>query len=189
MAKAGRKKVTSWKSKKVYGILAPESFDFKDVGTTVAEDPQKLLGRTVNITLGSLTKERSKNYLNLVFEVHDVKGDNAHTRFKKFFIPVGYLRSKVRKRTKKIEFMADQKIGNIKSRVKIMVLSRYKVSEVQEKQIKDKMAEILVAHTDDEIDKFVQQTLYGKIGTEIYKAIKLICPIMRVEVHQIDVLR
>jgi len=37
--------------------------------------------------LGELTNDRSKNYLNIIFEIFEVKGDKANTRFKKFFIP------------------------------------------------------------------------------------------------------
>ena len=136
-----------------------------------------------------MTKERSKNYLNLVFEVFDVKSDKAHTRFKKFFIPVGYLRSKVRKRTKKIDYIGDIDVGGQKIRMKIMVLSRYNISDIQKRQIKDYIAESLSEHGESSLDKFVQQTLYGKVGTEIYKKIKLVCPVMRVEVHNIQVVK
>ena len=186
---AKKKKVSSWKAKKVYTLLAPENFEHKEIGTTVADDPQKLIGRSVNVTVGELTKERSKNYLNLVFEIFDVKSDKAHTCFKKFFIPVGYLRSKVRKRTKKIDYMGDIKVGEKKVRLKIMVLSRYKISDVQKRQIKEHIDVALTEHAGDSLDKFVQQTLYGKVGTEIYKKIKLVCPVMRVEVHNIQVLK
>ncbi len=186
---AKKKKVTNWKAKKVFGVLAPESFEQKEIGTTVAEDPKNLLGRSVNVTLGELTKERSKNYLNLVFTIHDVKSDKAHTKFKRFYIPIGYLRSKVRKRTKKIEYMNDLALPKTKVRIKIMVLSRYKMSDVQKKQIKTAIDGILLEHNKNTIDQIVQATLYGKLGTEIYKTIKLICPIMRVEVHHIEALK
>lgn len=186
---AKRKKVTSWKSKKVYSIISPELFESKEIGTTIADDPKKLLGRTVNVTVGELTKDRSKNYLNLVFEIHDVKSDKAHTRFKKFFIPVGYLRSKVRKKTKKIDYFSDIKLGKENVRVKIMALSRHKVSDIQKTQIKDAIDQVVKSHNKDSVEKMAQKILYGKTGTEIYKSIKQICPIMRVEVHQLEVLK
>jgi small subunit ribosomal protein S3Ae len=183
------KTVTSWKNKKIYTITAPDNFDYQEVGETLASEPDKLIGRTINISLGELMGDRSKNYMNLVFEVADVKGDKAHTKFKKFFIPEGYLRSKVRKRTQKIDYMKDILFGERKVRVKIMVLSRHRISDVQETQIKERIAAVLSEHSNIEADKFVQQTLFGKLGTEIYKRIKTVCPIMRVEVYEIDILK
>ena len=184
---ASKKTVSSWRNKLVYSILAPDNFDKQEIGSTISSDPKKLIGRTVNVTLGGLTNERSKNYLNLVFEIYDVKTDKAFTKFKKFFIPVGYLRSKVRKRTKKIDYMGKISVGGKKLRVKVMVLSRHKVSEIQERQIKEQLTEILTEHADETVEKFVHQTLFGKIGTEIYKKIRSVCPILRVEIHQIEI--
>ena len=183
------KTVTSWKSKKIYAIVAPENFDYQEVGETLASEPDKLIGRTVNISLGELMGDRSKNYMNLLFEVSEVKGDKAHTKFKKFFIPEGYLRSKVRKRTDKIDYQKDIGFGEKKVRVKIMVLSRHRISDVQQVEIKKRIATVLSEHSNVEADKFVQQTLFGKLGTEIYKRIKTVCPILRVEVYEIGILK
>jgi small subunit ribosomal protein S3Ae len=180
------KTVTTWKSKKAYPILAPENFEYHEIGETIASDPGRLKGRTVNVSLGELMGDRGKNYMNLVFEVFDVRGDKAYTKFKKFFIPVGYLRSKVRKRTMKIDYMRTVTFGEKKLRVKIMVLSRHRVSSIQETDIKKRMSEVLAEHSAVEADKFIQQTLFGKLGTDIYKRIKSICPIMRVEVYGME---
>jgi small subunit ribosomal protein S3Ae len=138
-----KKTVTSWKSKKVYPVLAPENFDYREIGDTVSAAPEKLAGRTIYVSLGELLNDRSKNYLNMVFEVHGVKDGKAHTKFKKFFIPTGYLRSKVRKRTRKIDYLKDITVGGARMRVKIMVLSHHKISVVQRNDIKARMTQIL----------------------------------------------
>ncbi|MFH1055262.1 MAG: hypothetical protein V1744_04110 [Candidatus Altiarchaeota archaeon] len=180
------KTVTSWKNKKIYTILSPESFEYQEVGETLASDPALLKGRTVNVSLGELMSDRSKNYMNLVFEITEVKGDKANTRLKRFFIPVGYLRSKVRKRTTKIDYLKDFISDGKKMRVKIMVLSRHNVSAVQKAEIKASLQTVLDEHISAGVDKFVQGTLFGKLGTDIYKRIKAICPIMRVEVYEME---
>jgi small subunit ribosomal protein S3Ae len=180
------KTITTWKGKKVYQIVAPENFDYKEIGETVASDPDRLKGRTVNSSLGELMEDRGKNYMNLVFEIFDVKGDKAHTKFKRYFIPTGYLRSKVRKRTFKLDYRKDIDFGSRKLNVRIMVLSRHKVSQEQSSEIKAKMAQVLAEHSNVDADKFIQQTLFGKLGTDIYKRIKTVCPIMRVEVYGIN---
>jgi len=181
------KTVTTWKSKKFYQIVAPENFECRELGDTFASEPESLNGRTVNVSLGELLDDRGKNYMNILFEIFDVKGDKAHTRFKEFFIPVGYLRSKVRKRTYKIDYRKSLNFSDRKLSVKIMVLTRHKVSKEQTVEIKAKMASVLAEHGKEDADKFIQQTLFGKLGTDIYKRIKQICPIMRVEVYGINV--
>jgi small subunit ribosomal protein S3Ae len=180
------KSVTSWKSKKVYHIISPENFEAKEVGTTLATDPSKLIGRTVKMSLGELMKDRSKNYMNMVFEISEVKGDKAHTRFKKFFIPVGYLRSKVRKKTFKLDFSQEIAFEGTRLNIKVMVLSRHSVSKEQQSQIKRIMVKCLEEDEETDAEKFIQQTLFGKVGTDIYKNIKTVCPIMRVEVYGIE---
>lgn len=183
-----RKKVSGWKNKKIYSILAPEKFDKQEIGTTLTDDPARLNGRTVNVTLGELTKERSKNYLNLVFEVYSTKADKALTKFKKFFIPTGYLRSKVRKHTKKIDYTRDVSLSDVKANVKVMVLSRHNVSEVQKSEIKAHIDELLASYSEEPVDEFVHKVLFGKLGTEIYKKVKVVCPILRVEVYRVTAL-
>jgi small subunit ribosomal protein S3Ae len=180
------KTVTTWKSKNVYQILAPENFDSREIGTTVADSPEKLKGRTVNVSLGELLEDRGKNYMNIIFEVFDVRGEKALTKFKRYFIPTGYLRSKVRKRTYKIDFRKDLNFGERKLNVRIMVLSRHKMSAEQVIEIKVKMSQVLAEHANVDADKFIQQTLFGKLGTDVYKRIKQVCPIMRVEVYEIN---
>lgn len=187
MAKRKRT-VSSWKDKKFYTVLAPEAFDKKEVGDTLASDPEMLKGRTVNTSLGEITGDRSKNYMNLVFEIADVKAQNALTTFKKFFIPTGFLRSKVRKRTSKIDYLKDVSFADAKLRVKIMVLSRNSLSDIQKTNIKEHIDKILESHIGDSHDKILEMTLYGKLGTAIYKDVKTVTPVNRVEVHHLEVL-
>ena len=184
-----QKTVTSWKNKKVFQIVAPENFDSQEIGETVASDTSLLAGRTINVSLGELTNDRSKNYMNIIFEVFEVNGNKVQTRFKRFFIPTGFLRSKVRKRTTKIDFQRQFNIDDKKVKAKIMALSRYKVSEVQRAQIKAGIRGVIDEHMRLGLEKFVQEALFGKLGTDIYKRIKSTCPILRVEVYSIEVLR
>jgi small subunit ribosomal protein S3Ae len=183
-----KKTVTSWKSKKIYQVLAPENFDKKEVGETLADDASKLMGRTIKTSLGEIAGDRSKNYLNLIFEVDDVKGDKALTKFREFFIPIGYLRSKVRKKTKKLDYSRDITLDGLKARFELMVLSKYDMSESQKIQIKGVIAGIVDEQAKQGIDSMVSQSLYGKLGTEVYKAIKAVCPVTRVEVHHLQIL-
>ena len=182
---AKKKSVSSWKSKKVYSVVSPENFEEKEIGTSVADDPKKLVGRTVETSLANLTDDRRKQHLKLIFEIVRVDKDVAYTRFKKFYTPVGYLRYKIRKGNTKIEVISDREYSREKLRVKVMVLTRYRVSESVRKEISQVMEDILENHSDNTPEEILQLTLFGKLGTEMYKKARGIAPINRVEVHQI----
>lgn len=185
MAKKKKKSVSTWKKKNVYSIIAPENFDSQEMGTTVASDPALMTGRTVKTSLADLIGDRRKQHLNLTFEVTRVEKDKAYTRFKHFFIPTGYLRYKVRKGNTKVDLVRDMKFGGEDLRMKVMVLSRYRVSDSKKKELVQITEKILKKHTGNKPEKILQLTLFGKLGTEIYKACRKIVPISRVEVYQI----
>ncbi|MCX6695750.1 MAG: hypothetical protein NTU61_05595, partial [Candidatus Altiarchaeota archaeon] len=130
-----KKTVSTWKQKKLYTILAPENFDSQEIGHTIASEPEKIIGRTVKISLDELTKDRSKQYLIVVFEASDVKGDKVHTKFKKFYISEGYLKSKVRKGSSKVDYMTESSFGGVEVKLKMMILSRHRITTPQRKQI------------------------------------------------------
>ncbi|RLG34478.1 30S ribosomal protein S3ae, partial [Methanosarcinales archaeon] len=44
-----------WKAKQWYTVLAPKMFGEVKAGETVADEPSKLIGRRIEMTLGDLT--------------------------------------------------------------------------------------------------------------------------------------
>lgn len=179
------KKVKSWKSKKIYPILAPENFEYKEMGVTVASDESRLIGRTIDVSLSNLTKDRSKQHLKIKFEIYKVTGGKANTRFKTFMIPTGYLRSKIRKGFSKVDFIGETKVLDKTLRVKVIILVNRKVSDAQRRDMMSTIQKIIDSHESTTVDQFVQLALFGKLGTEIYRGIKKICPVGWVEVHAI----
>ncbi|MBM3309647.1 MAG: hypothetical protein FJY77_05265 [Candidatus Altiarchaeales archaeon] len=178
-------KLTGWKQKRPFVIQAPEKFDFKELGTTVAADPKLLVGRTLGVSLAELTSDRAKQHLMLVFEIHEVTGDKAQTRFKKFMIHSGYLKSKIRKGMDKIDHQSDLSLPDSKIRMKLTVLTPQKISLPKRRDITSNIARVLSKYRESKLEEFVQHVLFGKLGTDIYRRIKKICPISRVEVVEI----
>ena len=166
-------------------IQAPEKFDFKELGTTVAADPKFLVGRTIGISLADLTGDRAKQHLMLSFEIVEVAGDKASTKFKKFTLHSGYLKSKLRKGMDKIDYQTALSLPDSKVRIKLAILTPQKVAAPKRKDITSSIARVLSKYREARVDELVQQVLFGKIGTDIYRKIKKICPISRVEVIEI----
>jgi len=182
-----KKTVSAWKQKKLYTIVAPENFDSQELGYTITADPEKMTGRTVKVSLDELTGDRAKQYIILVFSLVDVKGDKVYTKFKKFYMSEGYLKSKVRKGSTKIDYMTDFTFGGMNARLKMMLLSRHRITSPQRKQILSEVSNILERHKANNFDQFLQAIVFGKFGTEVYKRVKAICPVNRVDVYQLEI--
>jgi len=181
------KTVSAWKQKKLYTIVTPENFDSQEIGHTIASDPSQVAGRTINISLEELTKDRTKQYLTLVFELIGVAGDRVNTKFKRFYVSEGYLKSKVRKGSTKLDYMTSLNVGGATVKLKMMVLSRGRITIPQRKQIISTIVDILSRHKGNSLDQFLQSMVFGKFSTEIYKTIKAVCPISRVEIYELEV--
>lgn len=183
------KKISSWKQKKVYTIVAPENFDFRELGDTVSNNPKNLIGRTIDVSLRDLTGDKTKQHLKIIFEICNVKDNKAHTRFKVFDVNPGYLRSKVRKGSSKIDCIHRVSIEpNLRAQIKVVTVTHQNIKTSRGKEMTDKIKEILDKYTNTKLDDFVQATLFGKLGTEIYREIKKIAPVRRVEIEQVKVI-
>lgn len=185
---ASKKGISNWKQKKTFEVLAPENFNSKSLGITLALDEKTLIGRKIITTLRDLSDDRSKQHLKLKFEIVKVSGSNAITKFNSFKIAPGYIRSRTRRGMKKVDYIIDVKLCDISARVKTMILAEKSMSRAQKMQMGKKIREIFQKHSSMTLDQFVQLTLFGKLGTELYHGVKNICKTSRVEVYEIKTL-
>ncbi len=183
------KKISSWKQKSTYTIVAPENFGLHEMGETMAKDPQSLTGRTIDVSLRDLAGDKTKQHLKLIFEITGVSANKANTKFKAFNVNYGYLRSKVRKGSSKIDYINRVELDSDKKvQIKIVTVTHGMVNTSRGKEMRSKIDEILDKYKNAKLDDFVQSALFGKLGTEIYREIKKIAPVRRVEIEQVKVL-
>lgn len=178
-----------WKAKGWYTILAPKMFGEVKAAETVAEEPSKLIGRRVEMTLGDLTGKMIKNSnLKLSMEIDSVDHNTAYTKFVGHTVEGGYLRSLARKGLSKVD-------SNIKVvtkdgenlRVKTSCFTLRKASVAQVKQIRKVVEEILTERAGSlELSKYIQEIILGKLSSDIYKVAKKIYPLRRVEIAKTE---
>ena len=89
--------------KRWYDLIAPEQFDRTELGSTFADEPDKIRGRTVEVTLGDITGDQGENNTKLTFKVNDVSSDAAYTEFIKHELARDYVRSLVRRGASKVD--------------------------------------------------------------------------------------
>ncbi len=179
-----------WKMKEWYVIYAPEFFGSKEIGLTPADDPEKVIGRVIETTLRDLTGDFTKSHVKLYFQVYDVKGQNAYTKFKGHTLARSYIRSLVRRRTTRVDgiFNVTTKDG-YKLRVMGMVIAYRRIQTSQERAIRKIIQDIIYRKAEElNFADFVLQSVNGQIASEIAKEARKIYPIKRAEVRKIKVL-
>ncbi len=181
-----------WTLKKWYTLIAPEYFGMVELGETPADDASKVIGRTVETTLSDLTGDYSNQnpYKKLIFKVYRVAGDNAYTKFHRFELTREYLNSLTRRRTSKIEDVIDITTADgYKLRVKPVAFTIKRCKTSQKRLIRAIMRDLVVKRgTSENFVQFIQESILGKLPSEIYKSAKKIYPLRRVEIRKIELL-
>jgi len=72
-------------------------FGKANIGETIADEPEKLIGRNIEVTLGELTNDLSKQNTKLILKVESVGGDSAYTKYMGHQLTQDYLRSLVKR--------------------------------------------------------------------------------------------
>ena len=195
MAKGNpRKRATAtkdkWKSKEWYVVYAPDFFGSKEIGLTPADEPEKVIGRVIETTLKDLTGDFTKGQVKLYFQIYDVKGQNAYTKFKGHTLARSYIRSLVRRRTTRVDgiFNVTTKDG-YKLRVMGMVIAYRRIQTSQERAIREIIRDITYKKAEElNFKDFILEAVTGKMAAEIAKEARKIYPIKRAEIRKIKVL-
>lgn len=174
-----------WRGKTWYMVTAPRYFGDVELGAVPVDEPEKLIGRTVDSTLYDITGDFSHQYLKMYFQISEIDGKTARTVFKGHEYSRDYLRSLVRRRTTKVDglFNIVTKDGYIlRIAVSAFTLSRVRTS--QEKAIRAIMARIMKEKANSlTLDQFAQEMVLGKIASDIYNEAKKMAPLRHVGVR------
>ncbi len=188
MARATKKRkgIDTWKMKKWYDILAPKTFGEVKIGETLAADPMELKGRIIETTMKDLTGDFSKQHIKLKFQIVDVKGNSALTKFTGQSLSRDYMRSQIRRKTTRVEGVTDVECADHKKlRVKTIALALGRAQTSQEKLIRKAMSERVKEIAKKlTLDQFLQEIVIGRVSMEIYKGAHKTYPLKRVEVRK-----
>ncbi len=191
MAKKGAKHRDVWRAKTWYDVVAPPMFGSAKIGETASSEPEQLSNRTLETTLGDLIDDFSKSHVKLFFRTRGLKGDQVLTEFIGHDMAREYVRSHVRRRVTKVDCITDVVTQDGKKlRVTAMATSLRRVKSSHIDSIRSGMRGAIERRAKKlSFDAFVQEVVLGKLAADIYKEIKCICPIRRVEVQKTKVLR
>ncbi|MEF8879772.1 MAG: 30S ribosomal protein S3ae [Candidatus Thermoplasmatota archaeon] len=187
---AARKIKDRWRSKNWYNVLAPATFDNVTVAETLADNPDKLLGRVTEVSLQDLTNDFRKSHVKLFFKISKVEDSNAHTRFVGHTFTSDYLRRLVRRRRSKIECVFDVETRDgAKIKVKPFTTTDKRIQNSQKKAVRQVMKDTLKEKARNyTLSEFVKKIMDGDMGRDIYKKCKTLYPVKRVEIYKTEVL-
>ena len=158
-------------------------------GETVANDPERVVGRIVETTLGDLTNNFSKQNTKLKFRIDRVAGDSAYTKFLGHEMTTDYVRSLVKRRTSRIDSIVDViTTDGYHVRVKPSCFTVKRARANQVKSIRELSKRVVLERSKSlDLNQLVQEAVGGKISLDIYKEAKAIYPLRRVEVRKTEI--
>jgi len=186
MAERKKKKtVKNW-----YSLLAPSMFGKAKIAETPADDPDKVLGRVVEVSMQELTGDFAKAHIKLLFKVVDVGGLEARTAFVGHTSTTDYIKRMARRHKSKIDGVFDVTTKDgMRIRVKPSAYTGKRIQTSQKRAIRAVMKEVVeTLARNNTLDDFVKYMLDGEIGKQTYKLSKTIYPVKRVEVHKSELL-
>ena len=183
-AKARRRVRDTWKEKSWYTIKTPVNFEDKEIGETPAKDPDLLIGRGVEVTMRELTGDFSKQYIKLRFEIDNVAGTVANTKFTGHKTTTDYVRSMIRRGTSRIDASAVVKTkDDRKIKLQVLAVTIRRAKSSQQRYMRKTIEDLLIeAAAERSFDDLVKVCVNGKLASEIYHNAKKIYPLKRVEI-------
>lgn len=190
MARRSQRKAESRKAKQWYKVISPEMFGRSPVGETVALDPEKVVGRVIETTLGDITNNFSKQNTKLRFRVDRVAGDAAYTKFVGHEMTTDYIRSLVKRRTSRIDAIVDvTTTDGYEVRVKPSCFTVKRARANQVKSIREISRTVIAEKVKGlDLNQLIQEVVLGKLSLDIYKEAKMVYPLRRVEVRKTEIL-
>ena len=180
-----------WKSKVWYDIVAPDMFDRKKVAETLADEPEKLIGRVAKVTVQDITGDFSKMHIKMSFKINDVRGTEAHTYFIGHDMTSDYVRRMTRRRKSKIDTTVDARTrDDYIIRLKPLAISNNRLRSSQQSAIRLTMENIIGEFaTNKNLDEVVKAIISGQLAKQAAVACKPIQPLQRVEIRKSEILK
>lgn len=190
MAAKRRRVRDTWKEKSWYNIKTPVVFGDKDIGETPSKDPNFLIGRRVDVTMRELTGDYSKQYIKLKFEVTNVAGDVANTKFIGHQITTDFVRSMIRRGTSRIDTPVTIKTTDgVKIKLYVLAITTRRAKSSQQKYMRETIIEIIKRKGKErDFEDIIENSVNGRLASEIYHIIKKIYPLKRVEIIKSKIL-
>jgi small subunit ribosomal protein S3Ae len=185
-ASAGKKK----KEKKWYKVLSSPEFGEKEIGESLAAEPEKIIGRKIEVSLDTLTGNLKQTHIKILFRINKVEGTEARTEFIGNTMANDYVRRLTRSERDKIDssFVVKVKTGE-EFRVKPFIITIRKIQTSKKKALREIIQEETKKFSEEkDKEEFVKSVVNSELASHCYGACKKVSPIRRIEVWKTTLL-
>lgn len=169
------------KKKKIwFSIMSPKELGNYNMGETLADSGNALIGRNVKVSVGSLLNDPKKYYVQLGFKINSAKEKHATTEIISYELIPSYVKRLLRKGRDRVadSFLCETK-DKLKVRVKPLVITRTKTQRSVRGDLRKAMREFLAEKfkTQNFID-ILSDMITTKLQREMKDKLKKIYPII-----------
>ena len=178
------RRVEGWKAKGWFKVHVPENLGKAYIGDTIANDPESVIGRIMQATLGEITNDYAKQHIKMRFRISSVTGDAAYTEFVGHEVTRDYLRGLIKRRSTRIDCLVpivtkDQK--KVRLTISCYTLARANVGQIH--AIRNAITVNVQAQAAAwDLNTLVTVIVNGEISRDLFKVVKLLYPVRRIEV-------
>ena len=187
-----RKQRDKWKLKRWYTIRAPRHpWDFKQIGETIGESDEHIMGRIYEMTLQEFNGDFTKMHIILRFRVTEVVGQDALTTFIGHHHQTDHTRRQIRRYRGKVDDVVDVvSTDGYLVRLKPLIITQKRVQTSVKQAMRAKAAEVIRAFASkNTFSKIQESILGGELEGEILNAVKPIYPVKSVAIHKSQLLQ
>ena len=189
---AARKQRDKWKMKRWYTIRAPRHpWDFKQIGETIGESDEHIMGRVYEMTLQEFNGDFTKMHIILRFRVTEVVGRDALTTFIGHHHQTDHTRRQIRRYRGKVDDVVDVvSTDGYLVRLKPLIITQKRVQTSVKQAMRSKAAEVIRAFASkNTFSKIQESILGGELEVEILNGVKPIYPVKSVAIHKSQLLQ
>ena len=178
------RRVEGWKAKGWFKVHVPENLGKAYIGDTIANDPESVIGRIMQATLGEITNDYAKQHIKMRFRISSVTGDAAYTEFVGHEVTRDYLRGLIKRRSTRVDCLVpivtkDQK--KVRLTISCYTLARANVGQIH--AIRNAITVNVQAQAAAwDLNTLVTVIVNGEISRDLFKVVKLLYPVRRIEV-------
>ncbi len=167
------------KKKQYFMVKAPDFLGGKDLHYVIANNPEGLIGRNIEVILYDLTDDLDHQFIKVKLKIIEVKDFYAYTRYNGHEYFREYERSLIMRGTSYVKAIRDveTKDGG-RFRVRSSVFTTKRITNSRKKAIRRQVFKVLdkwASSTDSK--SFIREVLFGKVNDEISEAAKKVYPI------------
>ena len=185
-----RKTKDRWKSKQWFKLTAPAAFNSAVLAETLSDEGEKVMGRTVEVTLNELTGDMKQMHIKLTFQVKEVVDLQAKTQFVGHSMTSDYVRRLVRRGNTRIPGVFDvETTDGSRVRVKPFAVTDRRCQTTQNMAIRAIMGNaIRESAAKNNLSGFLADVLQGDLANRMHIAARKIHPVRRIEIAKTEII-